>query len=83
MLPKPPTDKRQKWKIFWIGLAVRLAGLALIWLGNGSDSLWRKAVVVVGVVLTVGGIAVLRFLLLAEPLSRLTRPREEAAAKKP
>jgi hypothetical protein len=83
MLPKPPTDKHQKWKIFWIGLAVRLAGLALIWMGNGSDSLWRKAVVVVGLILTVGGIAVLRFLLLAEPLSRLSRPHEKAAAKKP
>lgn len=56
-------DKRKKWRTFGIGLSVRLVGLALIWLGDGSPSIVRRAVVVLGVILTVGGIAVLRLLL--------------------
>ncbi len=59
------SDKRRKWATFGIGLSVRLLGLALVWLGDGSPSLYRKAVVVLGVVLSVGGIAVLRFLLIS------------------
>jgi hypothetical protein len=59
---------------------VRLLGLVLIWAGDGSPATWRKAVVVLGVILSVGGIAVLRYLLLAGPLGRLgarrrARPR--------
>ena len=49
--------------MFGFGLGVRLAGLGLIWLGNGHDSVVRKALVVIGVVLSVGGISVLKFLL--------------------
>lgn len=48
-----------------MGLAVRLLGLVLIWLGDGSPSLLRKALVVIGVILSVGGIAVLRYLLIS------------------
>jgi hypothetical protein len=58
-------EKRKKWKIFALGLATRLVGVALIWLGDGSDSFFRKTVVVVGVILSVGGIAVLRYLLIS------------------
>ncbi len=65
-------------KVFCTGLAVRVAGLGLVWLGDGSDSLWRKTLVVVGVVLSVGGIAVLRYLLLAKPLSALRRKSSTA-----
>jgi hypothetical protein len=50
-------------RLFAIGLGVRLLGVLLIWLGDGSSLLWRKAVVAVGIVLTVGGIGVLRYLL--------------------
>ena len=72
----PPTQTRQqKWRLFSLGLGVRLAGLALIWIGDGSSSLFRKALVVVGLVLSVGGIAVLRYMLLAGPLSRLSLGR--------
>jgi hypothetical protein len=51
--------------MFGVGLAVRLLGLALIWLGDGSPSVFRKAVVVLGVILSIGGIAVLRYLLIS------------------
>ena len=51
--------------MFGIGLAVRLLGLAMIWLGDGSPSIFRKAVVGVGLILSVGGIAVLRYLLVS------------------
>ena len=46
-----------------MGLAVRLVGVALLWLGDGSDNLFRKGLVVTGVVLSIGGIGVLRYLL--------------------
>ena len=65
-------SKRGVWKTFGVGLAVRLVGLALIWLGDGSDHWVRKAIVVLGVVLFVGGIVVLRYLLLAPLLSKIT-----------
>jgi hypothetical protein len=70
---------RRKWKTFAIGISIRLAGLALIWFGDGSSSLPRKTMVVVGVVLSVGGIGVLRYLLLAEPLSRLAKRKAKPA----
>ena len=54
---------RRKWNWFFCGLAVRLSGLFLIWIGDGSDSLFRKTLVIVGVILSIGGIAVLRYLL--------------------
>ena len=58
-------------RLFVVGLGVRLVGLVLIWAGDGSAAWWRKVLVVIGVVLSIGGIAVLRYLLLAGPLSRL------------
>ena len=50
---------------------MRLAGLVLIWIGDGDPALFRKALVLIGLVLSVGGIAVLRYMLLAGPLSRV------------
>ena len=57
-------------KTFSIGLGVRLLGAGLIWLGDGSDSLFRKCVVIVGVILMVSGMAVLRYMLLSKPLAQ-------------
>ena len=51
------------WQVFGIGLAVRRVGLSFIWLGDGHDSVFRKTLVVIGVVLSVGGIGVLKYLL--------------------
>jgi hypothetical protein len=53
-------EKRKRWKMFGVGLAVRLLGVALIWLGDGSNSIFRKAVVVLGLILSIGGITVTR-----------------------
>ena len=55
--------KHRKRRLFALGLAVRLVGVALLWLGDGSDSLLGKGFVVIGVVLSIGGIGVLRYLL--------------------
>ncbi|HKP16413.1 MAG TPA: hypothetical protein VJT85_10110 [Gemmatimonadaceae bacterium] len=66
------TTRQRNWRLFALGLGVRLVGVALLWAGDGSSAWWRKALVVVGVVLSVGGIAVLKYLLLAKPLSRLS-----------
>jgi hypothetical protein len=59
------TEKRRKWRWFGVGLAVRLVGLLFIWLGDGHDSVFRKGLVVLGVVLSIGGIGVLRYLLIS------------------
>ncbi len=58
-------EKRKKWRLFSIGLVVRLLGVVFLWLGNGHDSYFRKGLVVVGIVLSIGGIGVLRFLLIS------------------
>jgi hypothetical protein len=66
-----PTTRARNRRLFAAGLGVRLTGLAMISAGDGSPLWWRKAIVVCGVVLSVGGIAVLRYMLLSKPLSRL------------
>jgi hypothetical protein len=58
-------EKRRKWRLFGLGLAVRLIGLLLLWLGDGHDSVFRKGLVVLGLILSIGGIGVLRYLLIA------------------
>jgi hypothetical protein len=63
--PVPRSEKRRKWKLFGIGLAVRLMGVLLIWLGDGHDGVFRKGLVVLGLVLSIGGIGVLRYLLIS------------------
>ena len=57
--------KRRKWKLFGVGLAVRLVGVLLLWLGDGHDSWFRKGLVVLGLILSIGGIGVLRYLLIS------------------
>jgi hypothetical protein len=85
-MPDPRRDttiRTRPRRLFVVGLFVRLVGLGLIWAGDGSAAWWRKALVVLGVALSIGGIAVLRYLLLAGPLSRLGarwRARVDAAA---
>lgn len=49
--------------MFGIGLAIRLFGAALVWLGDGHDSVFRKGLVASGLILSVGGIGVLKYLL--------------------
>lgn len=62
----PSTPKKSRnWKLFSLGLGVRLFGVLLIWLGDGYDSAFRKTLVVLGVILSVGGIGVLRYLLIS------------------
>ena len=63
--PVPGTEKRRKWTLFGIGLTVRLVGLLLIWLGDGDDSIFRKGIVILGLILSIGGIGVLRYLLIS------------------
>jgi hypothetical protein len=64
--------KRRQWRLFALGLGVRLAGVALTGAGDRSAATSPEALVVVGVVLSVGGIAVLRCLLLVGLLTRLS-----------
>ena len=61
----PRTDGRRKRRLFGIGLAVRLIGVLLLWLGDGHDSMFGKGLVVLGLILSIGGIGVLRFLLIS------------------
>jgi hypothetical protein len=49
-------------RVFAMGMVIRLVGLLLIWLGDGHTSLISKVVVVVGVILSIGGIAILKWL---------------------
>jgi len=55
--------KWRKWKMFGIGLGIRLVGVLLLWLGDGHDSVFHKGLVVLGLILSIGGITVLRYLL--------------------
>jgi len=64
-LPIDAIEKRRKWKWIWIGLSVRILGVLLIFLGDGHDSVFRKALAVLGLILSIGGITVLRYLLIA------------------
>jgi hypothetical protein len=70
-------------KRFAIGLGVRLLGVGLIWLGDGGDSLFRKGMVLLGIVLMLGGMAVLRYMLLAKPLARAEAAIRRRRGKNP
>ena len=61
----PGAKKRRKWKLLGVGLAVRLVGVLLIWLGDGYNSVFRKGLVVLGLILSIGGIGVSRYLLIS------------------
>ena len=68
----PPSPERGRTlQTFAVGLLVRLAGLALIALGDGHDAWWAKGLVIVGVAISVLGIGVLRYLLVAPLLKNL------------
>jgi hypothetical protein len=54
---------RFRWRAFFLGLAVRLCGVALILLGDGHATLLAKTSVVLGVIVTVTGMGILRWLL--------------------
>jgi hypothetical protein len=54
---------RSKWRVFVTGLSVRLFGALLILLGDGHDTLLAKGSVVLGVIVTVTGMGILRWLL--------------------
>ena len=58
-------QNQKRRRLFGVGLAVRLIGVALLWLGDGHDHWFRKGLVVVGLVLSIGGIGILRFLLIS------------------
>ena len=62
-------DTRKKRKLIAIGIGIRLFGAALVVLGDGHDNIWSKVLVVVGVIISVTGIGILRYLLLS-PLLR-------------
>jgi protein-S-isoprenylcysteine O-methyltransferase Ste14 len=70
MSPLPVTSSRaRRWRrahpalsVFIAGLLVRIVGLLLIWAANGHSSVTSKAIVVLGVVLSVFGIGVLKWL---------------------
>jgi hypothetical protein len=66
--PDAPVEARPRrtLRVFTVGLSVRLAGVGLIWLGDGHDGVFRKGLVVAGVVLSIGGIGVLKYLLLRD-----------------
>lgn len=59
------SDKRKKLKMVAVGIIVRLFGVSLIFLGDGHDSLSSKALVVFGVIISVTGIGILRYILLS------------------
>ena len=82
-MPSSPVvpAKRAGWKLFSLGLGVRLVGVGLLWLGDGHDSLFHKALVVLGVILSIGGIGVLRYMLFADLFSR--RGKTGSAARSP
>jgi len=71
VVAEPPAPERFQWRFFAISLTIRVFGAVLIWLGDGSPLLWRKAVVVLGVVLFLVGITGLKYLLMAKPLKQL------------
>ena len=61
--PASAAPRHRKLRLFAIGLSIRLLGLWLIWVGDKHDSVFRKSLVVIGVILSIGGIGVLKFLL--------------------
>jgi hypothetical protein len=65
------SDQHKKLKAVAVGITVRLFGGVLILLGDGHTSLWSKALVIVGVIISVTGIGILRYLLLQPFFSKL------------
>ena len=63
-MEKSTSDRRKKQRVIASGIIVRLFGAGLIFLADGHDSLWSKALVIAGVIISVTGIGILRYLLL-------------------
>ena len=55
-------DKGNTLKKIAGGIIICLVGGMLIFLGDGHDSLWSKAIVVLGVTTTLIGMGILRYL---------------------
>ncbi len=71
-------------RVFATGVGIRLVGLAFIALANGHDNLAAKALVVLGVLVSVLGMGVLRYLLFGPLLRRLgRRDRPAVAVRRP
>jgi hypothetical protein len=66
--------------VFLLGLGVRLLGALLIWAGDGHGGFFPKVVVAVGLVLSVGGIGVLKWLSF-QPRRRRPAADEAGAAR--
>jgi hypothetical protein len=63
------SDRFTRWRtahpvlyVFLFGIGIRLVGLLMIVLGDGHASLFSKLVVVAGVILSIFGIGVLKWL---------------------
>ena len=63
-LTSPDAGRGRTLKRFAAGLGTRLAGVSMIWLGDGRTGLPGKAMVVAGVALSVAGIGVLKYLMM-------------------
>lgn len=72
------SDRHKKLKMVALGIFVRLVGVSLIALGDGHDSLWAKALVVIGVAIMITGMGILRYLLFQPLLSRLRAKTKES-----
>lgn len=70
----PPLPLKPRRRVFALGLGTRLLGALLIWLGDGSPAWWRKGVVLLGILLFVGGVAVLKYLLYSGMRRKPARP---------
>jgi hypothetical protein len=79
------TPKHRTLAVFAWGLGVRLVGGAMIWAGDGHRHWISKVVVVIGIVLSIGGIGVLKWLAM-QPRRRRERaatPGKDAVAAGP
>jgi len=60
-----PTQTRRNRKLFLIGILIRLLGVAFILAGDHHSDVLHKVIVCLGVFLSVTGIGVLRYMLIA------------------
>jgi hypothetical protein len=58
----PAEQKPNRLQVFTAGILVRLFGLLLIWIGDGHRGFGFKALLVIGVILSLFGIGILKWL---------------------